>query len=37
MIERTLFSAEHNAFRNSFRTFLEREVAPFHEAWEEQG
>ena len=37
MIERTLFSAEHNAFRDSFRTFLEREVAPFHEAWEEQG
>ena len=37
MIERTLFSAEHNAFRESFRTFLEREVAPFHEAWEEQG
>ena len=37
MIERTIFSPEHIAFRDSFRTFLEREVAPFHEAWEEQG
>jgi acyl-CoA dehydrogenase len=37
MIERTLFSPEHDAFRESFRTFLEREVAPFHAAWEEQG
>ena len=37
MIERTLFSPEHDAFRESFRTFLERDVAPFHAAWEEQG
>ncbi len=37
MIERTLFSTEHDAFRESFRTFLERDVAPFHAAWEEQG
>ncbi|MBL8525947.1 MAG: acyl-CoA dehydrogenase family protein [Betaproteobacteria bacterium] len=37
MIERTLFNSDHDAFRDSFRTFLEREVAPHHDAWEEQG
>ena len=37
MIERSLFSAEHDAFRDSFRRFMEREIAPFHDAWEEQG
>lgn len=37
MIERTLFSVEHDAFRESFRRFLAREVAPFHDAWEQQG
>ena len=37
MIERTLFTTDHEAFRDSFRRFLEREVAPFHAAWEEQG
>jgi acyl-CoA dehydrogenase len=37
MIPRTLFSADHEAFRDSFRRFMEKEIAPFHEAWEEQG
>ena len=37
MIDRTLFNSDHDAFRDSFRTFLEREVAPHHDAWEEQG
>ena len=37
MIERTLFSPEHEAFRDSFRRFLDKEVAPYHAAWEEQG
>jgi alkylation response protein AidB-like acyl-CoA dehydrogenase len=37
MIERTLFSPEHEAFRDSFRRFIANEVVPFHEAWEEQG
>ena len=37
MIDRTLFTSEHESFRDSFRRFLEREVAPFHAAWEEQG
>jgi acyl-CoA dehydrogenase len=37
MIERSLFSPEHDAFRDSFRRFMDKEIAPFHEAWEEQG
>ena len=37
MIERTLFSPDHESFRDSFRRFMEREIAPHHEAWEEQG
>jgi acyl-CoA dehydrogenase len=37
MIERTLFSADHEAFRDSFRRFMDKEIAPFHAEWEEQG
>ncbi|HCX82617.1 MAG: acyl-CoA dehydrogenase [Curvibacter sp. RIFCSPHIGHO2_12_FULL_63_18] len=37
MIERTLFSPEHESFRDSFRRFMEKEIAPFHADWEEQG
>ena len=37
MIERTLFNSDHEGFRDSFRRFVEKEVAPFHDAWEEQG
>jgi alkylation response protein AidB-like acyl-CoA dehydrogenase len=37
MIERTLFTPDHEAFRDSFRRFMDKEIAPFHEAWEEQG
>ncbi len=37
MIKRTLFSADHEAFRDSFRRFLDKEVAPFHADWEDQG
>ena len=37
MIDRTLFNADHEAFRDSFRKFVEKEIAPHHEAWEEQG
>ncbi|WP_332776066.1 acyl-CoA dehydrogenase family protein [Polaromonas sp.] len=37
MIERTLFSSDHEAFRDSFRRFCDKEIAPHHEAWEEQG
>ena len=37
MIARTLFSPDHQAFRDSYQRFCEREIAPFHEAWEDQG
>ncbi len=37
MIPRRLFSPEHEEFRASFRKFLEKEVLPHHEAWEERG
>jgi acyl-CoA dehydrogenase len=37
MIERTIFSEEHDQFRNSVRRFMEQEVVPHHESWEEQG
>jgi alkylation response protein AidB-like acyl-CoA dehydrogenase len=37
MIERTLFTPDHEVFRDSFRRFIAKEIAPFHDAWEEQG
>ncbi len=37
MIERTLFSSDHEAFRDGFRRFMDKEIAPFHAEWEEQG
>ena len=37
MIPRTLFAGEHELFRESVRTFLEREVAPHHADWEHEG
>jgi alkylation response protein AidB-like acyl-CoA dehydrogenase len=37
MIERTLFNDEHQMFRDSVRRFMENEVAPHHDRWEEQG
>ncbi|MEW6689857.1 MAG: acyl-CoA dehydrogenase family protein [Pseudomonadota bacterium] len=37
MIPRTLFSAEHETFRDSVRRFMEAEVKPHDERWQEQG
>ena len=37
MIPRTLYSPEHELFRESVRTFLEKDAAPFHGQWEKQG
>jgi acyl-CoA dehydrogenase len=37
MIERTLFSPDHEAFRDSFTRFIDKEIAPFHAQWEDQG
>jgi alkylation response protein AidB-like acyl-CoA dehydrogenase len=36
-IERTVFADEHEQYRDTVRRFLEKEVAPFHAAWEDQG
>jgi len=37
MIKRTLFNAEHDAFRDAVRKFIEKEIAPYHAKWEEDG
>ena len=37
MIPRTLFSSEHETFRDSVRRFMEAEVVPQDEKWQEQG
>lgn len=34
-LPRTLFSAEHEAFREQVRRFCEREIAPHHAQWEQ--
>jgi len=37
MIPRTLFTSEHETFRDSVRRFMEAEVMPHEERWQEQG
>ena len=37
MIVRTLFDTEHDTFRESVRRFIDAEVLPHHERWEDQG
>ncbi|MGH3612746.1 MAG: acyl-CoA dehydrogenase family protein [Pseudonocardia sp.] len=36
-MRRTLYDADHEAFRESFRRFLDAEVVPHHEEWEKAG
>src|SRR4051794_18658396 len=36
-MRRTGFASEHEDFRQSFRSFLEREVKPHYGAWERDG
>jgi alkylation response protein AidB-like acyl-CoA dehydrogenase len=36
-MRRQLFDDEHEAFRDSFRRFLEKEVVPHHDQWERDG
>ncbi len=36
-MQRTLFEAEHEAFRQTVRAFMEAEVIPNHEQWERDG
>jgi acyl-CoA dehydrogenase len=37
MIERSLFSEEHEIWRASVRRFVEEEIVPFHAQWEAEG
>ena len=37
MMKRELFNEEHEAFRDTVRRFLDKEVAPFHAQWEHDG
>src|SRR5512134_1946598 len=37
VIPRTVFTAEHEMFRDTVRRFVEREIVPHHAAWEEAG
>ena len=36
-MERNIFDDDHHAFRDLARTFVDREIAPYHEQWEEDG
>ncbi|MFG3497444.1 acyl-CoA dehydrogenase family protein [Streptomyces sp. NPDC047928] len=36
-MKRQIFSAEHDAFRDTVRTFLAKEVLPHYEQWEKDG
>ena len=37
MLPRSIFSEEHESFRDSYRKFLDKEVVPYHAEWEETG
>lgn len=36
-MQRNLFEADHEAFRDSVRTFCEKEIVPHHKQWEAEG
>lgn len=36
-MKRNLFEAEHDMFRDAFRRFVEKEIVPYHEHWEQAG
>ena len=35
--ERTIYNDDHEAFRSSFRSWLDKEIVPHHEEWEAAG
>lgn len=37
MIERNIFSEEHEMWRESVRKFVEKEIVPHHDRWEKEG
>jgi alkylation response protein AidB-like acyl-CoA dehydrogenase len=36
-VQREIFTGEHTAFRDMVRSFIAKEIAPFHEQWEKDG
>ena len=36
-MQRDIFTEEHEAFRDTVRSFIAKEVAPYHEQWEKDG
>src|SRR5882757_7392518 len=36
-VRRNLFDDTHELFRQSFATFVAKEIAPYHDAWEQAG
>jgi acyl-CoA dehydrogenase len=36
-MDRTLFSADHETFRQTFRQFIDRDIRPHQERWRQQG
>jgi acyl-CoA dehydrogenase len=36
-VERRIFTAEHEAFRDLVRAFIDKEITPHHARWERQG
>lgn len=36
-MQRTLFTEEHNLFRDTFRHFVEKEIVPYNQQWEKDG
>ncbi|MFD1812208.1 acyl-CoA dehydrogenase family protein [Rhodococcus gannanensis] len=36
-MQRTVFNEDHEAYRKTIRDFIEKEVAPYHHEWEDQG
>ncbi len=37
MVDRTIFSADHLAFTELVRAFIDKEIAPHHDRWEAEG
>src|SRR3546814_8369126 len=37
VIERSIFSEEHEMWRESVRKFVEREIVPYHDEWGKEG
>jgi len=37
MIERNLFTPEHDIFRDTVRRFIDKEIVPYHAQWESEG